>query len=79
MRCAFTMSRCAFLVSSAEQKGDLFPLLTKIDAIAFPLVDAQLTYAMTYRFHIAKMPELQSLQPAGDFLLRPLVTQTAQP
>jgi hypothetical protein len=34
---------------------------------------------MTYRFHIAKMPELQSLQPAGDFLLRPLVTQTAQP
>jgi hypothetical protein len=41
------VSLLALLVSTAQQKDDLIPLLTKIDAIAFPLMDAQFTVSAT--------------------------------
>jgi hypothetical protein len=69
----------ALLVPSTKQEDELIPLLAKIDAVAFPLMDAQLTYAVTHRFDIAQMPEFQALQPSGDLLLRALVSQTPQP
>lgn len=69
----------AFLVPSTKQEDELILLLAKIDAIAFPLVDPKLTDTVPYWFSVAEMPELQTLQPSGDLLLRPLVSQTPQP
>lgn len=51
----------ALLVSSAKQENDLIPLLTKIDAVAFSLVNPKLTDAMPYWLDITKMPKLQTL------------------
>ena len=67
----------ALLVASAKQKDDFIPLLTKIDTIALPLMNAQFTHAMTYWFDVAEMPKLKTLQPSSDFLLRTMVTQAA--
>jgi hypothetical protein len=73
------VSLLALLVSTVQEKDDLIPLLTKIDAIAFPLMDAQFTHPMTDWFDVAEMPELQTLQPSGNLLLCTLVTQAVQP
>jgi len=73
------VSLLALLVASAKQKDDLIPLLTKIDTIALPLMNAQFTHAMTYWLDVAEMPKLKTLQPSGDLLPGTLVTQAAQP
>lgn len=59
--------------------NERFAALLKIDAIARPVVNAQFTDAFTYRGHVARISNDQTLQPNGDCRLGPSVFQLLVP
>ena len=67
------------LVATAKKQKDFLSFLPKVYAAALALVYAQFTQPAPDGLNVAKVSELLSLQPNGDFLLCPGVSEAREP
>ena len=59
----------SLFVPAAQKQNDFVPILTKEYAVTLALMYPQFTQSGADGLNVAKVTELQSLQPYGDLLL----------
>jgi len=76
---AANVALLSLLVSAAKKQNDFLPILTKVHAVTLALMYAQFTQPAADGLDVAKVTELQSLQPCGDLLLCSGVFEACEP
>jgi hypothetical protein len=67
------------LVPTAKKQDNFLPILPKVHTVPLALMYAQFTQTTPDGLDVAKVTELQTLQPCGDFLLCPRVSEACEP
>lgn len=70
---------CVFLLPPHRNRMTFCPFRRKVHTVPLALMYAQFTQTTPDGLDVAKVTELQTLQPCGDFLLCPRVSEACEP